>query len=278
MRVTAAIPNYNGLEGLQVLLPKLGGMDIFGTYVLDDGSTDQSVAYAKTFSNVTVIEADRNLGPAGNRNRILKRDDLGELIWFIDADMEVITTNAGDIAKRLFEDSSVALVGGYILNRNGRPYYWNYGYEKHPVRDRIAQLYGKLGNKYKDHPRILNFLRKKAIHYFFGLEIDSGNHQERIVEWVAEGSFLVRTDIFRRVAGFDEHMRYHEAHDLCKRIRELGFTIKFSPEIVTRHLEIECRNGSKPRDWSSGERYFYRKHWGTPKDALRNFFRIGKFS
>jgi GT2 family glycosyltransferase len=205
-------------------------------------------------------------------------NDLGELIWFIDADMEMITANVNDIAERLFGNASVALVGGFIWNRNGKPYYWNYGYEKHPVRDRMARFYGELGNRYKNNRKIMDHLRKRAIHYFYGLEIGAGNHQERVVEWVAEGSFMVRTDVFRRVGGFDENMRYHEAHDLCKRIRELGYTVKFSPEIVTRHLEIDCRQGAKSMDWRNGERYFYNKHWGNPWDAFRNFFRIGNFS
>ena len=278
MRITAAIPNFIGREGLEILLPQLGRMKFSSIYVLDDGSTDQSVGFAKRFPNVNVIEADRNLGPAGNRNRILKGKDLGELLWFIDADMEMITANVNDIAERLFGNASVALVGGFIWNRNGKPYYWNYGYEKHPVRDRIARFYGELGKRYRNNRKIMDHLRKRAIHYFYGLEIGAGNHQERVVEWVAEGSFMVRTDVFRRVGGFDENMRYHEAHDLCKRIRESGYTIKFSPEIVTRHLEIDCRQGAKSRDWRIGERYFYKKYWGNPRDAFRNFFRIGNFS
>ena len=278
MRITAVVPNYNGQEGLEVLLPVLGRMNFSGVYLLDDRSTDSSVAYARSISNITVIAGERNLGPAGNRNRILKGNHLGELLWFIDADMEMVTTEFDDIAEKLFEKASVALVGGFILNRNGRPYYWNYGYEKHPVRDRVAQFYGKLGNKHKNNKEVMDVIRKRAIHYFYGLEIDAGNYPERVVEWVAEGSFMVRTDVFQRVGGFDENMRYHEAHDLCKRIRALGYTVKFSPEFVTRHLEIDCRQGAKSRDWRNGERYFYRKHWGSPKDAFKNMFRIGNYS
>jgi GT2 family glycosyltransferase len=278
MRITAIVPNYNGQEGLKILLPQLCGMDFSGIYVLDDGSVDQSVAFAKSWPKVRVIEADRNLGPSGNRNRILSVHDLGDMLWFIDADMEMVTVNVEEIVERLFKDPSVALVGGFILNRKGTPYYWNYGYEKHPVRDRMARFYGYMGKKYEHNKKIWNFLRKRAIRYFFGMEIDAGNHQERVVEWVAEGSFLVRTDIFRRISGFDERMRYHEAHDLCKRIRELGFLVKFSPEIVTRHLEIDCRGGGKTRDWMNGEKYFYEKHWGTLKGCLKNFFRIGNFT
>jgi N-acetylglucosaminyl-diphospho-decaprenol L-rhamnosyltransferase len=273
MDLTVVIPNFNGMEGLKVLLPELCRRQFPAVYLLDDCSTDQSVPYAKSFPGIRVMEGDRNRGPGGNRNRILQVENPGEILWFIDADMELVTTEVLPAARRLFGNPDVAMVGGMILTRSGEPYYWNYGYEKHPIRDGMASFYGKLGNRFRGNRAIWDLLRKRAIRYFYGMEIDSGVHPERTVEWVAEGNFLIRTDVFRRLGGFDENMRYHEAHDLCKRIRQAGGTVRFSPDIVTRHLEVDCRDGGKPMDWKSGERYFYRKHWGTPRDAFRNFFR-----
>ncbi|HUS87812.1 MAG TPA: hypothetical protein VMW91_00330, partial [Desulfosporosinus sp.] len=66
----------------------------------------------------------------------------------------------------------------------------------------------------------------------------------------------------------------HEAHDLGKRIRRLGFKIKYSPEIVTRHLEIECREGRKTQEMRQSRKYFYKKHWGNPQNVFKNFFRL----
>ena len=274
MDLAVVVTNYNGMEGLETLLPSLCARPFPRIYLADDCSTDGSVPFAKKFPGVRLLEGDRNRGPSGNRNRILRETDLGEVLWFIDADMELVSADVQGIAEKLFLDRNVAMVGGMIMTRIGEPYYWNYGYEKHPVRDRMAGFYGSAANRFRGNKKVWDFLRKRAIKYFYGMEIDSGNHRERVVEWVAEGSFLVRTDVFRKVGGFDENMRYHEAHDLCKRIRESGYIVKFTPEIVTRHLEIECRDGKKPRDWKKGERYFYKKHWGTPRDAFRNFFRI----
>lgn len=275
MDISVAIPNYNGLEGLKILLPGLDKMDVSSIYLLDDGSTDQSVAYAKEFPRLKVIEGGRNLGPAGNRNRILQENNLGELLWFIDADMEIITRNVSEEAEKLFQDPDVGLVGGRILSLDGKSMYWNYGYDPHPVRDRIAHYYGRLGKIFENNRKVHDRIRTKACKYFFGVEIDAGNHQERVVEWVAEGNFLVRTDIFIKIGGFDENMRYHEGQDLCKRIRQMGMKVKFSPEILSKHLEIDCRDGHRTEDWSSGRRYFFRKHWGTPDRFLKNFFRLG---
>ncbi len=276
MKITVVIPNYNGMDGLKILLPQLVREDIFCVYVVDDNSTDQSVEYVKTFPKIIVIEGNKNIGPAGNRNRVLKEENLGEFLWFVDADMELITTKIGNVVEKLFGDPRVAVVGGLIVNKEkNSPYYWNYGYEMHPLRDRLAEFYGNFAKKFEKRKKVHDLIRRIAIHYFYGLEIDAGNHQERVVEWVAEGNFLVRTNVFKKIGGFDERMRYHESHDFGKRIRQLGFIIKFSPEIVTRHLEIECREGLKTQDWLKGRKYFFGKHWGNPQKALKNFFRLG---
>jgi len=274
MNISVVIPNYNGQEGLKILLPELIKNDFQGIYLADDGSKDQSIAYAKNFKKINIIEGEKNLGPAGNRNRILQEKKLGELLWFVDSDMEIITKDVSNAAEKLFQDPKIALVGGQILTMDGKSMYWNYGFDPHPVRDRIANYYGQLSNKFKKNKKVHDLIRRRACKYFYGVEIDAGNHQERIVEWVAEGNFFIRTDVFKIIGGFDENMRYHEGQDLCKRIRKLGLVVKFSPEIVTKHLEIECREGRRTEDWRNGRKYFFKKHWGTPKNALKNFFRL----
>lgn len=50
MNISVVIPNYNGQEGLNILLPELIKNDFQGIYLADDGSKDQSIAYAKNFN------------------------------------------------------------------------------------------------------------------------------------------------------------------------------------------------------------------------------------
>lgn len=147
--------------------------------------------------NLNIIEGKINLGPAGNPNRILQEKGLGELLWFVDSDMEIITRNVSKAAAKLFQDPRIALVGGKILTRAGNSMYWNYGYDPHPLRDRIANYYGQLSNKFKKTKKVHDLIRRRACNYFYGVEIEAGNHQERIVEWVAEVFFFVRTDVLK---------------------------------------------------------------------------------
>jgi hypothetical protein len=221
MDLTVVVTNYNGMEGLETHFPALCGRpspDLHGGRLLDG----RERPVREGTRQGSVLEGERNLGRREPEQEYCEKRKQGR-DWFIDADMELIYRGRPWRTERLFLDPEVGMVGGMILTRIGEPYYWNYGYEKHPVRDRIAGFYGGLANQFRGNQKVWNFLRKRAIKYLYGMEIDSGDHRERVVEWVAEGSFLVRTAVFREVGGFDENMRYHEAHDLCKRIREAGY-------------------------------------------------------
>ena len=275
MDITLAIPNFNGLEGLKKLLPQVTKEEFKNIYVLDDCSTDKSEEYVKKFPKVTFVKGKKNLGPPGNRNRILNYQ-LGDIIFFIDADMELKVRDIKNKIKILFSDKKVGVVGGKILDKKGNPMLWNYGYEMHPIRDALANEYQKLAEKYSNKKDIIAYLRKEAIKYFYNLEILYGEDKERIVDWVAEGNFCVRSDVFRKINGFDPNMRYHETHDFNKRVRKLGKIVKYSPMIVTRHLEIECRKKRKKKDIENAMRYFYRKHWGMSDKIFNLLYDIKK--
>ena len=90
---------------------------------------------------------------------------------------------------------------------------------------------------------------------------------EREVDWQSGCCLMLRGDLLRKLGGFDEQFFYQcEEVDLCHRVWDSGWRIRFTPEASITHLggqsvgrfpvrfAIEvCRNGY---------RYFY-KHFGT---------------
>jgi GT2 family glycosyltransferase len=57
------------------------------------------------------------------------------------------------------------------------------------------------------------------------------------VDWVAGTSFMVRSDVFRAVGGFDEEFfLYWEEVELCYRITKAGFAIHGVPDAKVRHV------------------------------------------
>jgi GT2 family glycosyltransferase len=90
----------------------------------------------------------------------------------------------------------------------------------------------------------------------------------RQVDWVSEGLFAVRADIFQKIGGFDESFRYHSGQDLGLRVAEAGFEVRFEPGIAVRHLELDVRGDSRPVDHREGAFLFYAKHWGMSRQVF----------
>ncbi len=93
-KVAIIIVNWNGLEYLKLSLPSLERQtySALRIYVVDNKSTDDSIAYMKQYwPDVTVIEADKNLGFAeGNNIGIeLALSDGADYVMLLNNDTEV---------------------------------------------------------------------------------------------------------------------------------------------------------------------------------------------
>ena len=96
---------------------------------------------------------------------------------------------------------------------------------------------------------------------------------EREVDWQSGCCVMLRGDLLKKLGGFDERFFYQfEEVDLCQRVWEAGFRIRFTPEVTITHLggqsvgrfpvrfAIEvCRNGY---------RYFYKHYRSTRSSAV----------
>lgn len=111
MRIIAAIPNYNSAVHVIRLAKQLIAEGLDEIYVLDDASSDDSLEKLYELGNdVTVIEGETNLGPAGNRNRILPFVKDDDIVAFIDADMELVTRQIRSVIEQTInQNEHVAL-------------------------------------------------------------------------------------------------------------------------------------------------------------------------
>jgi GT2 family glycosyltransferase len=265
MRTIIAIPNYNMRDTLGRLLASLEAEESDHIYVLDDASRDGSADYvAGSFPAVTVVRGRANVGAAGNRNRVLRYLRGDEIVVFADADLELKSSGLARTVQGWFaDDEKLGLAGGLLVNSEGRPTWWNYGWTMHPVheaRGRILELVAGMavpGSLEHWVLRELAFSNRDTLN----LEITYAEPASREVDWVSEALFAIRAGLFRKVGGFDRRFRYHSGQDLCLRVRAQDYRVQFEPGMAACHLEIDVRGDRREADLREGQFQFFRKHW-----------------
>jgi hypothetical protein len=230
----------------------------FEVIVSDNGSTDGSPELIRqNFPRVKVVENKANLG-FGKGNNAGIEVASGEYTWILNPDT-IVHSDALD-AFVAFADRhpEAGAFGCRVLNPDG-----SYQISARPFptlwRDWLGALY------LRGIARIFPWL---ASDFYTGWKGET----ERTVDWQSGCCVLFRTNLLKKLGAFDEQFFYHfEEVDLCRRVWDAGFSIRFTPGATITHLggqsvgrfpirfELEkCRNRY---------RYYY-KHFGP--EAARN--------
>ena len=229
MKIAVVILNWNGRKLLEQFLPSVVKNSQEATvYVIDNASTDDSIAYLKdNFPAVKLVPLDQNYGYAGGYNRGLK---------YINADVYALV------------NSDVEATENWLL-----PIIENF--ENNP-------------NTVVLQPKIKDYKNKKMFEYagaaggyldFFGypycdgrilfkVEEDRGQYEQtKEIFWASGACFFIRKETFDQHKGFDEHFFAHQEEiDLCWRIKNTGKQIKYEPQSVVFHLGGASLNHQNP--------------------------------
>lgn len=225
----------------------------FEVIVSDNGSTDGSVGSIRAqFPAVRVIENRANLGFAKGNNAGIK-EAQGQYILILNPDTIV---HEGCLDRWVdFADHhpDAGAFGCRVQNPDG-----TYQRSARPFPTISRCLISALG---------LRFLGRLN-HLILSDEYEGWNgDSEREVDWQSGCCLMLRGDLLRSLTGFDEQFFYHfEEVDLCRRVWNAGYSVRFTPEASITHLggqsvgrlpipfAIEiCRNGY---------RYFYKYYGG----------------
>lgn len=201
-RLSVIVPVYNGAMHLSRCLDslRLSHYSDFEVIVVDDCSTDCSLQIAER-SGARCIRAPHTLGPAGARNLGVTRA-RGEILVFVDADVEVPCNALGLIEQDFADDAQLAAVFG----------------------------------AYDDEPAWGNFLSqyKNLMHSYIHLK----SCERAVTFWAGGGA--VRRAAFLECAGFDAaRYRYPSIEDieLGYRLARAGRKIKLNKQLRVKHLK-----------------------------------------
>ena len=235
MFLSVVIPTYNRRPILEKALcalerQQLGGpIDAYEVVVVDDGSSDDTVAWlraeAASFPHVRLIEQDHG-GPAEGRNRGVEHAK-GDVIVFIDSDL-------------------VVTEGFLLAHASALHDHW----QRHG--DRLCFTYGAVINtaNFEDPTSEPHKLRDLSWAYF------------------ATGNVAIDRQLLERSGLFDTRFRLYgwEDLELGERLRRLGVVLVRCPEAVGYHWHPALSLAQVPRlieveqERAKMGLVFYRKH------------------
>lgn len=176
--------------------------------VVDNGSADDSVAAARR-AGAEVVALGENRGFPAAVNVGLERVTAA-LTLLLNPDVVVGAGAIDRCCEVLLGDPGIGLVGPNTVTADGRP--------EPPAarRDRRALHI------------LLESLALTRLHPWFDRQTIRDRSADRDVDAVNGAFMLVRTDLLRRLGGLDDTVfMYLEDADLCRRVRDAGYRVRF---------------------------------------------------
>ncbi|WP_163708580.1 glycosyltransferase family 2 protein [Mangrovibacterium lignilyticum] len=220
-KIAIVILNWNGEKLLPQFLPsviqhsQLEGTEII---VADNGSTDSSMTLLeKQFPEVTRLQLPQNYGFALGYNEALKQIDAQYYI-LLNSDVEVVDGWLEPMISIFENDPAVAAVQPKILSWHNKQEF-EYGGAAGGYIDKLGFPFCR--------GRILNVVEK-----------DEGQYNDEVnIFWASGACFAVRASLYHKAGGFDSDFWAHmEEIDLCWRLKNFGYQIRFTPFSQVYHL------------------------------------------
>ena len=220
MKTAIIILNWNGEKLLEQFLPSVVEFTAkqADIYIADNNSTDNSIDFiTKNFPSVKIIKNAINGGYAKGYNDALKHIDA-DIFCLINSDIEVTENWLNPILNEFKNDENIGVLQPKILDFKNKTKF-EYAGAAGGFLDFFGYPYCR--------GRIFNDIEKDK------------NQFNKISDifWASGACFFIKSDLFRELNGFDEdYFAHQEEIDLCWRVQNAGFKIKYIPNSIVYHV------------------------------------------
>jgi len=237
--VSIIIPTFNNAEHLyQCLEAILSHTDVpFELIVVNDCSSDMTPQLLEKVENIQIINNEENLEFIRSCN-IGSKLAKGRYILFLNEDINVTPQWLSKLVDTIESYPTCGAVGAKLI--------WPEGglQEAGSIiwQDGSALGYGRGDNSLKPE-------------YCYLREVD----------YCSAACLLVRTELFRRLGGFDEGYlpAYYEDSDLCFGIKNLGYKVIFQPAVSVFHYEFGSRSSKRAKLLCKANQPKFVRKWGN---------------
>ena len=219
--VAAVLVSWNVRDLLLRCIDSLKADGVSVIVVLDNDSKDDSVAAVRrAHPDVELVELDHNTGFGGGVNRAVPHTST-KYVLVTTPDVYVEPGSTKALQAVLDEHPDVGFVAPRIDTPDGQLY---------PSVRRLPSFVDATGHAF------LHFFWRSNPFSRRYMMLDWDHSTAADVDWVACTHFLERREAWDAVGGFDEQFfMFLEDVDLCSRLRDAGWKIRYEPASVVQH-------------------------------------------
>jgi GT2 family glycosyltransferase len=219
--IDAVVVSYNSRETLRACVEPLAAIPGVGVIVVDNASPDASLETVADLP-VLALEAGGNLGFGAGCNLGMAAGKA-ELVLFINPDARIARADLDRLVAVLAAEPEVGLVGPRLLDEEGELML-------------SLRRYQRVGSTWAQALFLHHLLPRAG----WANEIDRApGAYERAAypEWISGACMLARRKALEQIEGFDPgFFLYCEDMDLCARLRDAGWRVRYEPGAVASHV------------------------------------------
>jgi N-acetylglucosaminyl-diphospho-decaprenol L-rhamnosyltransferase len=218
--INVVIVAYNSAESLRDCVTPLVARPDVSVFVVDNASPTGGLELIADL-DVAAIQLRVNGGFAHGCN-VGSRAGNAPYVLFLNPDAVISAAAVDQLVSVLRADPCVAIVAPKIVRPRGE---LEYSQRRFP---RLASTYARALFLHRILPRL---------HWSDELVRDPSVYETSASpEWVSGACLLIRRSVLEEIGGWDERFfMYCEDVDLCARVRNGGYDIRFEPAAVARH-------------------------------------------
>src|SRR5690606_25527682 len=221
IQLTVVIVTYRSKCELPACLDGLLASQVRSRIVLvdnasGDGTLELAREYAASYENVVAISSEVNIGLAAANNLAIPYL-VGQYVLILNPDTALEAGAISTLIRTFEQDIKVGVAGPLCMYEDGSPhtsYHKGWGYS-HLLLWRLLP-YSLIRGLYDRHAK----------------------YDEGYVHFVSGACMMVRRGRFEKIGGYDSlfFLTVEDACDVCDRVRDLGYRIKFVPAARVMHL------------------------------------------
>lgn len=223
---------------------KYGGEN-FSLYVIDNASPEKINEKLKPCFDVNYIDLEENLGFGKGHNQVLDRIN-SKYHFVINPDILINRDTIGKLCRFMDENPDVAIACPKVLHPDGTIQY---------IAKRKPSLMSLVARRVH-----LPFLRHVEDEY---LAKDMDQDKDFEVDFCTGCFFVIRTDIFKEIGGFDEdYFLYFEDADITMKAKQKGKAWYVPQADVVHFWHRETASSKRMFMLQLKSMFIYFKKWG----------------